>query len=197
VQLRKKEVKRATEHEESVGQLNLIGFVDGLSLFAQTLGGSQSLLEAIQEFELWCGLKVNRNSTTMACAMVVERLGAGQHQMSETLVYMGQEVTFLAPSASCRYFGVWGTPTGDMSDTKERFLKRTEEARDLLRHHPLTPEHAIDLFTSIGVGAFRYSAALVPWTEKELERLEAVWVQAYKWAWGLPWTTASDVFKGS
>jgi hypothetical protein len=34
----------------------------------------------------------------------------------------------------------------------------------------------------------------VPWTEKELERFEAVWVQAYKWAWGLPRTTASYVF---
>ena len=54
---------------------------------------------------------------------------------------------------------------------KERIFKRTEEARDLLRHHLLTPEQAIELFTSIGVGAFRYSAALVPWTEKELERL--------------------------
>ena len=81
-----------------------------------------------------------------------------------------------------------------MSDTKEMIFRRTEEARDLLRHHPLTPEQVIDLFTSIGVGAFRYSAALVPWTEKELELLEAVCVQAYKCAWGLPWTTASDVF---
>jgi hypothetical protein len=80
-----------------------------------------------------------------------------------------------------------------MSNTKERILKRTEEARDLLRHHPLTPEQAIDLFTSIGVGAFKYWAALVPWTEREQERLEAVWVQAHKWAWGLPRTTASDV----
>jgi hypothetical protein len=34
----------------------------------------------------------------------------------------------------------------------------------------------------------------VPWTEKELELLEDVWVQAYKWALGLPRTTASDVF---
>ena len=39
-----------------------------------------------------------------------------------------------------------------------------------------------------------YSAALASWTEKELERLESVWVQAHKWAWGLPWTTTSDVF---
>jgi hypothetical protein len=50
----------ATEHEESVGQFNLIGFVDDLSLFAQTLGGAQAILEAIQEFELWCGLSIGR-----------------------------------------------------------------------------------------------------------------------------------------
>jgi hypothetical protein len=177
VQLRRKEATPAAEQVERVGQFNLIGFVDDLSLFAQALGGAQALLEAIREFELWSGLKVNRKKT---CAMVVELTGKSQCQMDETLVYMGQEVTFLAPSTTCRYLGVWGTPTGDMSNTKERIFKRTEEARDLLRHHPLTPEQAIDLFTSIGVGAFRYSAALVPWTEKELERLEAVWVQAYK-----------------
>jgi hypothetical protein len=134
VQLRRKEATPATEHAESEGQFNLIGFVDDLSLFAQTLGGAQALLEAINEFELWCGLRVNRKKT---CNMVVERRGTGQSQMSETLVYMGQEVTFLAPSTSCRYLRVWGTPTGDMSNTKERIFKRTEEARDLLRHHPL------------------------------------------------------------
>jgi hypothetical protein len=191
VQLRKKGKTQDTGHAEQVGQFNLIGFVDDLSLFTQTLGGAQALLEAIQEFELWSGLKVNRKKT---CATVVERQGTGQCQTDETLVYMGREVAFLAPSMACRYLGVWGTPAADMSATKARIFKKTEEARDLLRHHPLTPEQAIDLFTSVGVGAFRYSAALVPWTEKELERLEAVWIQAYKWAWGLPRTTASDVF---
>ena len=34
----------------------------------------------------------------------------------------------------------------------------------------------------------------MPWTKKELEPFEVVWVQAYKWAWSLPRTTASDVF---
>jgi hypothetical protein len=153
---------------------------------------------AIQEFELWSWLKVNRKKT---CAMVVDQQGTGQCQTDETLVYMGQEVAFLAPSMSCRYLGVWVTPAGDMSATKARIFKKTEETRDLLRHHPLTPEQAIDLFTSVGVGAFRYSSVLVPWTEKELDRLEAVWIQAYKWAWGLPKTTASvtasDVFTGT
>ena len=117
VQLRRKEATPAAEQVERVGQFNLIGFVDDLSLFAQALGGAQALLEAIREFELWSGLKVNRKKT---CAMVVERRGKNQCQMDETLVYMGQEVTFLAPLTACRYLEVWGTPTGDMSSTKEK-----------------------------------------------------------------------------
>jgi hypothetical protein len=56
---------------------------------------------------------------------------------------------------SCSNLGVWETATGDMSDTKEGIFRGTEEARDLLRHHPLKPEQPIELFTSIGVGAFR------------------------------------------
>ena len=64
----------------------------------------------------------------------------------------------------------------------------------MIEHHPLTPEQAIELFVSVGVGAFRYSAALVPWTAAELGELEKVWVQAYKRAWLLPLSTASDVF---
>ena len=39
-------------------------------------------------------MKVNRKKT---CAMVVERQATGQRQIDETLVYMEQEVTFLAP----------------------------------------------------------------------------------------------------
>jgi hypothetical protein len=50
----KQVVNRATEQEEPVVQFNLIGFVDYLSLLAQSLGGSEVILNAIQEFELWC-----------------------------------------------------------------------------------------------------------------------------------------------
>jgi hypothetical protein len=187
VQLHRKEATPA-----GVGQFNRIGFVDDLSLFAQTLGGAQALLEAIQEFELWSGLKVNRKKT---CAMVVERNRTAPD--GRNIGVHGARGDLLGTLDGVQIPGGMGN-TNRRYVKHERFsriFKRTEEAQDLLRHHPLrvTPEQAIDLFTSIGVGAFRYSAALVPWTEKELERLEAVWVQAYTWAWGLPRTTASDV----
>jgi hypothetical protein len=60
-----------------------------------------------------------------------------------------------------------------MSDKKERIRRSPRSTPS-----PSPHTRAIDLFTSIGVGVFRYSAALVPWTESELERLEAMWVQA-------------------
>ena len=44
----------------------------------------------------------------------------------------------------------------------------------MLEHHPLTPEQAVQLFVSVGVGAFLYSAALVPWTEPEMRELEGM-----------------------
>jgi hypothetical protein len=86
-----------------------------LSLFAQTLGGAQAFLEAIQEFELWIGLKVNRKRT---CAMVVERRGKSHRQMDETLVYMGQEVT-----SPRRRADTWG----GMGNTNRRYVKHERE----------------------------------------------------------------------
>ena len=53
---------------------------------------------------------------------------------------------------------------------------------------------AVQLFTSVGIGAFRYTASIVPWTWEELEDLRKIWIQAYKLAWHLPENTASMIF---
>ena len=176
--------------ERGVGQFNSIGFVDDLSLFAQSRAGAQALLDKIQMFEEWSGLRVNQKKTS---AMIISRADR-QGQDSMPLTYQGHPITTLASTSSVRYLGLWGTACGDMAETKRRILEKTRNARDMIEHHPLTPEQAVELFVSVGVGAFRYSAALVPWTAAELGELEKVWVQAYKRAWLLPLSTASDVF---
>jgi hypothetical protein len=81
-----------------------------------------------------------------------------------------------------------------MTVTKEKVKEKARNARDLLKHHPLTPELALELFICIGVGVFQFSAALVQWTWKELKEMQTIWVQAYKHAWRLPLSSASDVF---
>jgi len=50
------------------------------------------------------------------------------------------------------------------------------------------------LFTSKGMDVFRFSAALIEWSESELNDVKRLRVQAYKNAWHLPWSTASALF---
>jgi len=52
----------------------------------------------------------------------------------------------------CRYLGYWGTGNGDMRATKEAVRQSIIAARG----HPLTPELATELFTSKGMGVFRF-----------------------------------------
>ena len=72
---------------------------------------------------------------------------------------------------------------GDMTETKNvvRELRlRAKVARDLIKCHPLTPELATKLFASKGIGAFRFSAALIEWSKREFVSLQYILVQAYK-----------------
>ena len=68
--------------------------------------------------------------------------------------------------------------------------------RVLIKYHPLTPELAMELFTSKGMGVFRFSLALrlIEWSDSELNDVKQLCVQAYKNAWHLPRSTASAFF---
>jgi len=40
-------------------QFNNIGFIDDISIFAETPEGMQTLLDVVQEFTTWCGIEIN------------------------------------------------------------------------------------------------------------------------------------------
>ena len=40
-------------------QFNNIGFIDDISIFAETPEGMQTLLDVVQEFTTWCGMEIN------------------------------------------------------------------------------------------------------------------------------------------
>jgi hypothetical protein len=81
-----------------------------------------------------------------------------------------------------------------MATTKQRVLAKTREVPGLLMHHPLETKIAKELFQSMAVNVFRFSAAQVRWSQAELDQLQALWVQVYKRAEYLVNGTASDVF---
>ena len=82
----------------------------------------------------------------------------------------------------------------DCSLTKQRVFTKTREVLGLLTHHPLESKIAKELFHSMAVSVFRFSAAQVRWSKAELDQLRSLWVQAYKRAESLHKGTASDIF---
>ena len=44
-------------------EFNNIGFIDDISIFADTPEGMQKLLNVVQEFTAWCGMQINVKKT--------------------------------------------------------------------------------------------------------------------------------------
>ena len=94
----------------------------------------------------------------------------------------------------CQYLGYWAMGNSDMSATREVVREKVKVASDLIKRHSLTPELFAELFAQKGIGALRFSAALIEWTHSELEGLQKIWVQAYKNAWHVPWSTTNSLY---
>ena len=94
----------------------------------------------------------------------------------------------------CQYLGNWGTGNGNMSATRQVVCDKARVARNLSKSHPLTPELSAELFAQKGIRAFRFSAALMQWSQSEFEGLQKIWVQAYTNAWHVPKSTANPLY---
>jgi len=81
-----------------------------------------------------------------------------------------------------------------MSTTREVVREKARVARDLIKSHPLTPELSAELFAQKGIGAFQFSVALIEWSQSELKGLQKIWVQAYKNAWHVLWSSANSLY---
>ena len=152
----------------------------------------QKLLNIVQEFTAWCGMQINVKKTYL---LVIDNdKKRGEQEPAPPLTINGETLQTMNLDDACRYLGYWDTGTGDTRATKEVVWQKIIAARDLIKCHPLTPELATKLFTSKGMGVFRFSAALIQWSESELNDVQQLCVQAYKNVWNLPQSTASAIF---
>ena len=55
--------KGDNQRNENGYQFNNIGFIDDISIFADTPEGMQKLLNVVQEFTAWCGMQINVKKT--------------------------------------------------------------------------------------------------------------------------------------
>jgi ribonuclease HI len=175
---------------------NHILFADDMTLLAQDREGMQTLLDAIQEFEKWSGIPVNAMKTKQ---MTVDGIEANR-KIIEELKYHGKSLPIAPESESVRYLGFWATPNGNMQAAKDLVYDRTLRAKEAIQGHPLDYKQAMATFSAKAVGNFRYLAAITPWRQRELDRLDRYWRQGFKTAWRLnegtadhPWTTPKNM----
>jgi len=174
---------------EETDQFNHVAFMDDITVVAQDDPGSQVLMDAVQEFEFWSNTKLNMTKTV---AMNIN--DEGEEKDPPQITYKQKPIKVLKAKESCRHLGFWATPDGDMTSTKKRVFKKTREVLELLMHHPLETKTAKELFQSMAVSVFRFSAAQVRWSQAELDQLQSLWTRAYKRAESLQNGTASDIF---
>jgi len=110
------------------------------------------------------------------------------------LTYNQQPIKIFQATENCRHLGFWATPNGNMAVTKSRVFVKTKEVLGLLTHHPLETKTGKELFQSMAVSVFRFSAAQVSWSQAELHQVQSLLFQAYKRAEYLASGTANDVF---
>jgi len=116
-----------------------------------------------------------------------------EHDPALLLTINGESLQAMNLDNACKYLGCWGTGNGDMRATKEVVRQKIIAARGLIKScHALTPELATELFTSKGMGVFRFSMAFIQWSESELNDVKRLCVQVYKNAWH--WPSALFIF---
>jgi hypothetical protein len=174
---------------EETEQFNNVAFMDDVTVLAQDNAGGQALLDATQEFETWSNMRLNFNKT-----VVVDIDGGSGEVDPPQLTYHQRPVKVFKATESSRHLGFWATPNGNMAATKQRVLVRTKEVLGLLTHHLLETKVAKELFQSMSISVFRFSAAQVRWSQTELDQLQSVWIQAYKRAEYLAISMANDTF---
>ena len=62
------------------------------------------------------------------------------------------------------------------------------------KQHRYLLSQMVPAMQMVASGRFRYSAALVPWTDAELDRLHKTWLQVHRAAWRLSPGFASAAF---
>jgi len=153
-------------------QFNDIGFIDDISILAKTPEGMQTLIDVVQEFTTWCGMEMNVKKTFL---LVIDK--NRKRRESTPAPYLrinGERLQTLDINRACRYLGYWGTGNGNMSATREVVREKSRVARDLIKSYPLTPKLSAELFAQKGIGAFRFSATLIKWSQSELEGLQKI-----------------------
>jgi len=123
LQIRKDQVDSSQDADHGY-QLNNIGFIDDISIFAEIPEEMQTLPDVVQEFTTWCGMEINIKKTFL---LVIDKDRKRRESTpAPDLRINGERLKMLDINDACLYLGYWGMGNGDMSATREVVREKRE-----------------------------------------------------------------------
>ena len=106
----------------------------------------------------------------------------------------GQPLLRLPPTKAFRYLGFRFSLSGLWGAEIDHVITNTQDLLPVVAKHGYTLRQMTEVMHSVATARFRYSAALVPWTDKQLNKLHKLWIRLQKGAWHLPPSYPGAIF---
>jgi hypothetical protein len=160
-------------------EYNTLLFADDSTLLTESKKAMQTLLDTVESFSEWSGIRVNlRKSEISGYDFRIRRpiwvrdLTIGEGKM-----------TYLEPTKAFKYVGIRVSITGDMREERKYLEQETVKMIKAIEGHQYSPSQMHWVVQVAIIPIFRYSAALAGWTEKDIHALEKTWARAFRQTW--------------
>ena len=165
------------------------GFADDLTLLCSTEQGMETLVQVVAQFCRWSGMRVKLSKSVITGY----DFGRRADLPTDHIRYGGESLPHLPAHRAFKYLGVRTALSKGrsaqgpcMAEEIEHVLSSTRSLREELVSHEKPLFLMLPAMRMVCAARFRYSAALVPWTDADLEKLFKIWMQVEKATWRLP-----------
>ena len=153
------------------------------------------LLAVVSRFCTWSGMKVKLEKTVASAFDFAQK----QELSTGEILYQGAPLVHLPAAENFCYLGVrasilartkragkWRPAVSpNLAAEKAHVFSATKNLIGVAKQHRYLLAQMTPAMQMVASGRFRYSAALVPWTDAELDKLHKVWLQVHRAAWRL------------
>ena len=165
-------------------------FADDVALVTTSVQDTSTLLKVIDKFCAWSGMRLNISKSEISAW----DFRTNSEPDVNLVTVNGQNLLRLPPTKAFRYLGFRFSLLGCWGAEVDHVMATTRDLLPVVAKHGYTLKQMTEVVHSVATARFRYSAALVPWTDRQLNKLHSLWVRLQKGAWRLPPSYPGAVF---
>jgi ribonuclease HI len=158
------------------------GFADDVALVAASEANMQRLLEVVDRFCSFTGMRVKFSKSVITGYDFRRRRDVD----TSRITYQGQPLPHLPAAGAFPYLGIRMSITGSLNAEMAHVITATRELLEVARNHRYNLDQIVPAMRMVSASRFRYSAPLVAWSDAALDRLHKLWIALEKAAWRLP-----------